>query len=192
MNNQWMATIIDWDLPLDAFKLQIHMFIKISQEEGKVLPLPIDIIPGENFMAQLAMLVSQVRCDNCNAICCKEDPLKEGIAVLDTDYELLKNAGHAQSVQRRGENWYLPCPCPLLKGDRCTTYGNRPFVCIAYPFQPGGHGNNGNPLLTVASSCPEGRRIVRDTYITLWKIRQRFQPLKKLYQEGKLKIDTVP
>lgn len=169
-----MMTVLEWEVPKEEFKRQVREFINKCQVNSKTIPLPVPIQLGHAFMGQLALLLSQVNCEGCTAICCKRGPGEsdEGIE-LGYDDRLRLDASGKDWIVESGSKPHLNFPCPFLKKNNCEIYEMRPFVCVLFPFQPGGWDGNDNMLLSVASYCPEGRRIARNVYLTTWRLRGR-------------------
>jgi Fe-S-cluster containining protein len=182
--NTKLKTILDWDAGREDFARQIKNMIRVCQENHKVLPLPFPITPGEAFAGQLGLLLAMVNCDGCEAICCRQEtaPDGEGIGLTPDDLNLFIRVGAGPKLKNGSEAYYLEYPCPFftgVKGRGCRVYQERPFSCIAYPFQPGGaFGEEGETMvLSVASDCPEGRRITADVYMHTWRVRQKFKKI---------------
>lgn len=148
--------------------------IATCREQGKVLTLPIPLHSGEPFAFQLSLVLSQVNCDKCDALCCKNDDNHNGITLMSQDREVLEKMNLGHLIKGAGIRPHLAYPCPLLKKKQCTIYADRPIACLLYPFQSGGSITDEHILtMAVSSSCPEGRRIARQVFIMAWHIRQR-------------------
>lgn len=183
MINTPLINMIDWDLPLDPFKHRIREMIADCQKKEKVLVLPVKITPGPDFIFQLADLLGQVNCENCESECCKVDhgPEGDGVALMDSDRVTLDSLNLAGHIKGAGKNAHLELPCPFLKSNRCSIYPSRPFMCLIYPFQFGGYLDRmSKPSMSVSSACPEGRRITKQFYIMAWRIMQRFKNLTEI------------
>jgi len=165
---------VPWDLEKDEFQGFVRDMIKTCVDHGKVISLPIELVQGEYFLDQMAMLLSQVDCKDCHKCCISE---KGGVIDLQkAEYELFCQKYGKQHFVTDGKLFSIPYPCPFLQKDKCSIYGDRPFACVLYPFQPGGYGGEHGEIyvIAVASSCPEGRRIARGTYMTSWRLRKQF------------------
>lgn len=177
-----LRTEVDWEIPQEDFQEQIRRMIATCREQKKVIVLPVLIQTGPAFMYQLAMLISQVNCEKCEAPCCKIDfnPNQVGIALFEADCDTLNRLNQGCHIEGEGTNAHLPLPCPLLKHNRCHIYPDRPFICIMYPWQPGGSVTEHRvPAMSIASECPEGRRIAKQVYMMAWRLRQRFGKVTK-------------
>ena len=163
--------VIDWDLDEGPFRRLIQDLLHQTKRLGKVVPLPIRPAPGLG-RELLILLVSGVRCEGCNAACCRIPDKDPEISVLPPEYEQLSAKYGPQHFIKSSDGYALPMPCPFLKGNRCSIYADRPLVCLFYPFQPGAH-DEAHVLFAVSSSCPEGRRIAREVYFTSWQLRRQ-------------------
>ena len=166
---------IPWDLEKDEFQVFIRDMIKDCRDNGKVIALPVEILKGEAFMDQMAMLLSQIDCKDCH-LCCVSGEAGD-IDIRPAEYQILcEKYGQSHFVDD-GKQISIPYPCSFLQSSKCSIYGDRPLVCVLYPFQPGGYGGENGEIfvIAVASSCPEGRRIVRGVYMTSWRLRRQFR-----------------
>lgn len=183
IDDEKISTVINWDLPFKEFKASIQAMIKTCLERNKILALPLPIIPGKTFISQVGIILSQINCNGCKAHCCRES-INKVIAITRTDYEELKIAGSAGCVRKDEDgDLYLPVPCPLLQKSLCTVYPNRPMICVLYPFQSGGTDENGRDIISLDSRCPEARRITKDAYLAIWKIRTKCESMKDVLRE---------
>jgi len=148
-----------------------------AEKNGKVLALPMEIVPGMTMINLMTLLIAQVNCDGCDARCCKHNPNGAPLEMLPPEYQRLAEKYGHQHFTVKGEWAYLPMPCPFLKVNRCTIYRDRPLVCVLYPFQPGALDGDGHNLLALASKCPEAKRIAGQVYMTEWRIRRQFELL---------------
>jgi Fe-S-cluster containining protein len=166
---------IDWWLPKDDFRRLISDMIKEAIAGGKVLALPVKILPGEVYGNYLALLLSQVHCGACDAPCCRQNPNGEPTTLLALEYRrLVKKYGAENFILKDGQG-FIPMPCPFLKSNRCTIYEDRPLVCVFFPFQPGATNEEGKGMMALASICPEARRITMNVYMAAWWIRHQFR-----------------
>lgn len=175
-----MRTAINMDLSEKDFRLQIAEFIKNSRKNEMVLPLPsAECSPLE----YLALLLSQIKCTNCEALCCKSTVYaKFGIPFLPTEYHILETRIGKEKLEKLniktiGKSKYFPVPCPFLHKNQCTIYDIRPHVCIQYPYAPNVSDNKGRSSIAVDSFCPEARRIVKQTWMTLWKLNNKLKEI---------------
>lgn len=174
MNDKSMKSQIDWNLPQVAFRHFVRGMVNECQKKGKVLVLPMQVSGGMNFLDKLSLTIGQVNCEGCHAPCCKVDPSGLQISVLPPEAKRLAEKYGWEHFIIKDDKYWLPTPCPFLKNNRCTIYQDRPLVCVLYPFQPGGTDGEGNPLIALASSCPESRRITKQVFMMSWRIRQKF------------------
>jgi len=169
---------IDWTLDQVQFRAQIRKMIKLARASGKVLTLPLFPESGDGAIELITIITSQVRCEGCDALCCKSNPHGSNLSLLSSEYQRLKEKHGDAHLQATGEEYWIKMPCGFLQGDRCTIYPDRPLGCILYPFNPGGsEGENGRMAISLESRCPEARRITRDIYMASWRIRQSFMTL---------------
>ena len=175
MNDEPLKTYIDWELEKDAFQCLIRDMIKDCVDHNKVIALPITITEGSSFLDQLGMLLSQVNCKDCNR-CCKSG--ENNVVSLTPEEGRYFSGKYGQSYFTTFEdNLAIPYPCCFLIGHECSIYSDRPLVCALYPFQPGGFAGEEmkENVIAVASDCPEGRRIARTIYMTIWRLRRQFK-----------------
>jgi Fe-S-cluster containining protein len=177
MMNEALAHTIDWNLDQTGFRNQIREVIHRAEKNGKVLPLPIEIIPGRAFLSQMAMILSRVNCDICDANCCKTNPYNKPIEILSPEFERLSEKYGSQNFHLKEGKSIIPTPCPFLKGRRCSIYPDRPLVCVIYPIQFGAIDGEGKPIIALASDCPEAKRIARSIYMTTWRLRRMYSLL---------------
>lgn len=171
---EFMTYLIEWELPQAAFRHQVRDMIHKAEKSGKVLALPMKVASGMVAMDLITMLLAQVNCEGCDAPCCKRNPNDQPIRLLPPEYRRLAEKYGEHHFIKQGDFGIMPMPCPFLKNNRCTIYADRPLVCVLYPFQPGATDGSGNMMLALASSCPEGRRITRQIYMSSWQIRRQF------------------
>lgn len=176
--------VIDWTLDRSSFQESISNLIKISVREHKVIPLPIKVQPGENFTSLVVSIVSQVKCDSCDARCCKVNPDGSPISTTFQEYNILKrhlgedrliNSG----IRIKGQECIFPIPCPFLHKNKCVIYPFRLFNCILFPVTNPSMDGDGNPLLSLESICPEARRIARQIYMFCWRFYKKLDELKQ-------------
>jgi len=172
-----MKYLIDWQLNREAFRHQVRDMIHKAQKNGKVIALPMETSSGMTFLNLMTLILAQVNCDGCDALCCKNYPQNEPIGLLPPEHKCLAEKYGNHHFIIKGEEAFLPLPCPFLKNNRCTIYRERPLVCVLYPFQPGATDGDGRRLLALGSSCPEARRITKQVYMMSWRIRQQFSLL---------------
>jgi Fe-S-cluster containining protein len=183
-SNDKIVVSINWELPEDEFTNSIDSYILEAKNSGKVLTLPLPVFKGEGFIYQMAMLLSQVNCKSCASYCCRHDVTGHGIGLSEYDVELLNEHGHGDVIKKIGNDYWIPMPCPFLHEHKCLIYDYRPTTCLCFPWDPGGvDGLTGEMLFSVESSCPEARRIIRNTYLTAWKFRDKMKRLH-LYKGG--------
>lgn len=179
-----MKYLIDWELNQEAFRHSIKDMIRKARKNGKVLALPMEITPGMTFINLMILLLAQVKCDDCDAQCCRMNPEGDMTPIVPPEYQRLSEKyGKEHFVEKDGQA-FLPMPCPFLKKgpysqlkELCTIYRDRPLPCVLYPFQPGATDGADNMILALASRCPEGRRITKEVYMMAWRIRQQFDLL---------------
>ena len=165
---------IRWDADRPTFERGLKKFIKLARNEGKVIPLPVPLA-----LETLVMPLAQVNCDGCDALCCKGGT--QGGAVQ------LAPGEHKALVEKYGDQGFITAPphggilqpCRFLKGRLCTIYAERPMGCMLFPMQPHGGvatSRHATPMeaLSVASSCPEGRRIAKAIYKSMYLIKQKY------------------
>lgn len=182
-----MISVINWELPQEAFRHEIRSIIREAHKSGKVIGLPLEATPGQPFLDAMTLLLAQVNCDNCDAPCCRSNPQGIQTGILPPEYKRLSEKYGKENFIVKGDEAYLPMPCPFLKANRCTIYRDRPLVCVLYPFQPGAFNGEDKPVIALASSCPEGRRIALRVFMTSWRIRQQFYFLgEKNFMRGLL------
>jgi Fe-S-cluster containining protein len=182
MNDEPLTSILDWTLSRPAFRNLVRELIHEAEKRGKVLPLPMDIMPGQPFLDQLTVLLARIDCSDCPAPCCRANPNNELTRVMPTEYELLAAKYGKENFIVKDGNAFLPSPCPFLRsrhGELCAIHPDRPLVCAIFPFQPGAEGISSQPMLALASSCPAAKKLARDIYMTAWDLRHFFNRMKE-------------
>ena len=173
--------MIDWELDKKEFQASISEMIKNCMEQDKVISLPIEINPGPNVIGLLSLLLGQIDCTNCNNKCCVSGE-NNRIELLPKEYQILASKFGKQhfinyySQAQDATGYAMQFPCPFLAEHKCSIYGDRPLICALFPFQDGGFAgeHQNNYVYALASSCPEGRRIARQVYMTFWRLRRLF------------------
>jgi Fe-S-cluster containining protein len=174
---------IDWRLPEAEFRQQIDNLIRDAYENKMVLPLPCHISMSKSGLELLALILSQINCSNCDAVCCRSlDYIESDIPLLKTEYRaLVERIGedklNQMGIKLVGNTRYLPRPCPLLNGHSCSVHDIRPNPCINYPFEKPATDSEGLKTITLDSFCPEARRITRDVYMMYWKLFNKMQEI---------------
>jgi len=173
-----MQYSIDFNLSEVDFRKRIETIIKDCRTAELSLTLPCHGVPIEI----LALVLGQLDCRNkCQALCCKSPKFApNGIPLLEIEYDMLKQRFGQDNLDKIklkliGNHKYLPTPCPFLKKDNCTIYDIRPVVCVNYPFDPGTQVEDG--LVHLDSFCPECRRIVKATFLSLWKLNKLYKSM---------------
>lgn len=182
---------IDWGLNRRDFKRLINGLIEKAVKEKRVIPIPIYLSKGNSPIDEVVGILSQVDCQDCDAICCRSNPNNQPSCMRETEYQdIIKKYGNAMINKKglkpvflpNGLNYLIPMPCPFFNNNkRCSIYPDRPFVCVLYPIQLGAGEVGGNDMLALASECPEGRRIARSIYLCRWQFRK--QLLRYGYKE---------
>jgi Fe-S-cluster containining protein len=172
-----MQFALNYELPEVEFRHQIEALIRNARKSKMVIPIPCHI---SGFGLELmALVLSQINCDGCDAPCCRSPEFAEfGIPLLGTEYQaLVERIGMDKltqiDIKLVGEARYLPTPCPFLRKNLCLIYDIRPVVCIQYPFQPSAVDEEGSALVGLDPYCPEARRIAKRIYMTYWKLLQK-------------------
>lgn len=172
-----MTYVIDWNLNQVDFRRRVREIIRQAETRGKVLALPVEMNPGQVSLDLMILLLSQVNCEKCDAECCKQNPYGGPIDILPVEYKRLAEKYGPQHFLLQEDKYVLPMPCPFLKQGRCSIYPDRPMICVIFPFQSGAVNGEGKLVMAVASSCPEGRRIARNIYMTAWRLRHQYSLL---------------
>lgn len=182
-----LKTVLDWDVGQEEFRRQIREMVSTCERKGKVIPLPLRLVEGVELAGQLGFLLTMVNCDQCDSLCCSREtsPDGAGIGLIGQEVDFIQKAGYAHFIQENHLGKCLHYPCPFFsvkhQGRGCSIYPDRPFSCVVYPFQPGGWlGEEKVLAISVASSCPEGRRIARSVYMNTWRVRQKFRGMKEV------------
>ncbi|MDD5510785.1 MAG: hypothetical protein PHI12_08245 [Dehalococcoidales bacterium] len=169
--------LIDWELEEDEFKKELSELMKGAQETNSVIPLPLNVQSGEIGFSMITALISQVKCDACDANCCKRGP-NNCVSLSVKEHMVLFKKYHTQvikSVYKPGERSDfidMQYPCTLLDNlNHCLAQDEKPFACLIYPLQFGAKAE-GKDLFALASSCPEGRRIARQIFLYRWQLRR--------------------
>lgn len=181
-NNQQIITVLNWDVGEWEFMDQVEAMIKIAENYGKSLPLPVALQTGEAFVGQVALLLAAVNCKECSADCCRHamDQNDEGIGLLPDEMKLFQQVG-AKIIDRGAEGSHTPYPCPFYSGeefgDCCAIYKGRPLSCMLFPFQPGGFmGEHAEiPTVSINAKCPEGKRLTRFIYHHVYIINHKLE-----------------
>jgi Fe-S-cluster containining protein len=184
MSNEPMKFVVDWSLPQAEFRDLIRGYIQQCEKSGKVLVLPMAICPGQPFLDLLTIMLSEVNCTGCAAPCCRRNPDDSPITLPEPEYARLAAQYGAQHFRHQGAVPLMDMPCPFLRTaaappfqDLCRIYPDRPLACVLFPFQTGANDDAGHPMIALASSCPEARRITRQVYMTGWRIRRQYHAL---------------
>jgi len=169
---------IDFSLDRELFRQSILAVIHEAQENNLVIPLPIMQNTGKKFLEQLSLILAQVDCSHCESICCKQN---HGIPIAVSENELnrllkIKEFPH-EKITKGWSGIMTPCPFLQPGNDLCEVYVIRPSVCVMYPFQIGGSDDGGKLLLSLASECPEARRIAISIYMTMYDVKKVFSLL---------------
>lgn len=177
---------IRWDLDRMGFCAQVEAIIEQAMSNGTVLPLPLSLGKGMSAVDLIAAVLADIDCSGCNALCCREDGVRNYVSLMPTEAtrlysafpEMMMKAPH----ETKGGLYKLYQPCPFLEGNRCTIYELRPLVCRFYPFQFGALTADKWPMAAVSPNCPEARQIARTLYTVAWDLRNAF---------GGLKVDEI-
>jgi Fe-S-cluster containining protein len=167
-----MQFSLNFDLPEKEFREQIEEALQTARSTETVLPLPCHI-PGTQLEIE-ALILSQIDCKNCEALCCRSLKYAEfGIPFLSAEYQALVDRVGIErlskiDIKTVGACKYMPTPCPFLEKGRCSIYDIRPMACIKYPLGPSGL--NEDKTVGLDPLCPEARRITKRVY-------SAFQPL---------------
>ena len=176
MGNKLVAEIA-WDIDQNQFKEQVRQMIAMARKGNNVLTLPIS--PS---LESILLILSQVNCDGCDAICCRVSPPEGMVAMTPSEYKLLREKYGDEGMVSTLLGGAIRMPCRFLKNKYCSIYSERPLSCILFPIQPGGaYGasfySQKIEALSVSSYWPEGRRIARAGYMTIWQIKQKIKAI---------------
>lgn len=179
---------VNWSLPIRDFVASVNKNFALARANGKSIVLPI-----EASQSTLALLLAQVNCKECDAPCCRMGPPTNTVALTPTEYRhLTQKYGHAGfKITMIGKHHCgeLTMPCRFLSRARCTIYEDRPLSCIAFPLQTGGAyglpGSEPVEAMSLASYCPESKRIARGTYKALYWFKQ------KIWQIGRQEAEEL-
>lgn len=181
---------INMRMPEGEFRKQIDTLVRTSRTTESVLPLPLHI--GEYGIESMALVLGQINCEGCEALCCRTYKYAEfGIPFLDSEYKALaERIGQERlakmDVKSIGSTKYFPTPCPFLHKKRCTIYDIRPIVCVQYPFDISGVDMSGEgKFMSLDPLCPEARRIAKRTYLALWKLINKMEEVSSQMSELK-------
>ena len=160
---------INWDVDQDKMREQVQGMIEACRRWGKVLVLPLSMSEESIFL-----ILSQVDCRNCDAICCQSGPAP--VTLLDSEYASMK---WKKLPERK-----LSLPCQFLDCNLCAIYKDRPMNCLMFPIQRGGriadkYGKNHEEALALASYCPEARRIAMRAYMVIWEVKYKATKVSK-------------
>jgi len=169
-----MVAMVDWRLYRVAFESQVDKIIQEAKAKGKVIPLPIS--PS---LETLIMLLSQVNCSNCDAICCREGMPGNEAALAPGELKALAKEYGDKGFTGTPPGGGINLTCRFLQGKQCRIHDHRPLSCMVFPMQGSGEvaSDFGAPkrnALAVASLCPEGRRIAKAVYMTTWELKQKY------------------
>jgi Fe-S-cluster containining protein len=169
------------------FRRQIEIAINNARKTETVFPLPLHT--ETSGIEIMALVLSQINCNNCDARCCKTSQFAEfGIPLLDTEYQTLVERVGKEKLEKInmkliGGNRYMPTPCPFLHKNQCSIYDIRPFVCIVYPLDQSGVDISGEKMVGLDPFCPEARRIIKRAYLTFWKIFHKMEEVSSQINE---------
>lgn len=172
---------IKWNLDGTSFGAQVEAIIDQARTTNSVLPLPLSLPRGMSGVELVAAVQANIDCGRCNALCCREDGVRNYVALMPNEVrrlsgsnpEIMKRAG----LEAKNGVYRLYQPCPFLQDNWCTIYDWRPLVCRFYPFQFGALGAHKQPVASVSPNCPEARRIARRIYMVAWELRRAFSSL---------------
>jgi Fe-S-cluster containining protein len=179
-DNDPCMSLINWELDEAAFRNQVRNMVTQCRKRGKVIGLPIILQPGDGFVDLLSMLLGAIDCSTCGGNCCKNSPHTKTIGILPSEYAALSKKYGKDKFVITGDDVFLPMPCPFMRsteGKHCSIYSDRPFVCTFFPFQFGGVNGEGQTLLSVASDCPEARRLSVNVFMANWQLRTKFKDI---------------
>lgn len=93
---------------------------------------PIAKFAGYSIVYQLAMnkLIPETAkdCEACGGKCCKS-----GLPVPVYDFDMEELKGRVR-LEKKGDIYILPRPCPFLKGWACGIHEVKPYACLSFPF----------------------------------------------------------
>ena len=175
--------MVDWDQSMPAFERFVDEMIKDCDRNAKVITMPIQTYGGQTFLDMVGMIMAQVDCSQCNALCCRINPESELIDLMSEDVKAIKEAGHIvpSEVIKTPTGYGCKPPCPFLNKEinHCIVYMHRPFICAIYPVELGcavqwTSGSKPTQALGLSARCPEARRIARASYIARWHLRKQY------------------
>lgn len=120
-------------------------------------------------------------CESCGGACCREGP---DVPLYPFDLEDLERGGLAGwegLVKRVGGLHYLPRPCPLQEGWRCSVHEAKPYACLSYPFAcedlqaAALESREEPPRPAVPSSCPAASRAWGRASLEEARLRRRLR-----------------
>ncbi|ARM75608.1 YkgJ family cysteine cluster protein [Acidianus manzaensis] len=131
-------------------------------------------------------------CRQCGGKCCK---VGYPVPVYNFDYNEMKK--HLQlKLQKQGDIYLLPRPCPFQKDWMCTIHQFKPYACLSYPFATEDEQMNtikeyngkGLPNFHVPEYCLSGKMVIeymKEVYTNLKNKLNRDPSPKELYEEIK-------
>jgi Fe-S-cluster containining protein len=75
--------------------------------------------------------------------------------------------------------------CPLLEDDRCSVYGNRPFLCRAYGFPVDAYAVEEESTITFRSLCHLYAAVVLQDYVVARDLRTQLDALSERLAGGR-------
>jgi Fe-S-cluster containining protein len=158
--------IIDYSLDREAFMVQVDEMVQLCKA-GKVF-LPLNAPKSRHSMA---ILLSAIDCDGCNASCCKANVDGLPIPLMPSDERKLAGLPAYHPVMSPEGCQGLPLPCSFLVDGQCSIYHDRPIVCIFWPVGEGRIGSKS--VIGLDMNCPSAEKLARKVFATEWLLRNR-------------------
>lgn len=120
-----------------------------------------------SIVFQLAMnkiIDTSRECEVCGGKCCKSGL---SVPVYEFDYEEMSRNIHNLRLEKSGNIYILPRPCPFLKGWACGIHKFKPYACLSYPFATEDeqievikrYNGNGIPDFHIPEFCLAGKKV---------------------------------
>lgn len=167
----FMTVELRWDVGQKEFRESVKKMIAGARKDGKVIALPV-----EPHLDTMLLILSQVSCDGCDAVCCKISPPDGIVGIAPSEYEVLLKRCDGKGMHKTEIGAAIEMPCRFLEKGRCTVYEDRPLTCISFPVQPGATYSSGGKMieaLAVSSYCPAARKAAVQVYMMMWRIKQK-------------------
>ena len=171
-----MEGVIDFSKSKSEFITDLDKLLLQAVKLRAVIPLPVHEARGVDASGIMSLILSSIDCSSCNAKCCHENH-GTPIPVMEFEKNLILSKYGISLPDIGGHWWGIRTPCPLLSGDKCICYSERPMVCRFYPLQPGMANDGYGVMYSLDSICPQAPILARKIYIITYELRENQEHL---------------